>query len=54
MDYGKLAGPLQFSTSGWRDNAVRQLELEDRVVVAGFHPEAYADRQRTELHVHAN
>lgn len=49
-----LAGPLQFSTSGWRDNAVRQFELEDRVVVAGFHPEAYADRQRPELYVHAN
>ena len=54
MGWGMLAGPKQCGTSGWRDNAVCQLELEDRVVVAGFHPEAYADRQRPELHVHAN
>lgn len=28
-------GPLQFSTSGWRDNALRQLEDGDRVVLVG-------------------
>ncbi|WP_306260996.1 GIY-YIG nuclease family protein [Pararhizobium sp. IMCC21322] len=28
-------GPLQFSTSGWRDNALRQLEPGDRVVLVG-------------------
>jgi hypothetical protein len=28
-------GPLQFSTSGWRDNALRQLEHGDRVVLVG-------------------
>lgn len=28
-------GPLQFSTSGWRDNALRQLKSGDRVVVVG-------------------
>ncbi|EAP81672.1 GIY-YIG nuclease family protein [Sulfitobacter sp. NAS-14.1] len=28
-------GPMQFSTSGWRDNALRQLELGDRVVLVG-------------------
>lgn len=28
-------GPMQFSTSGWRDNALRQLEPGDRVVLVG-------------------
>lgn len=28
-------GPLQFSTSGWRDNALGQLEPGDRVVLVG-------------------
>ena len=28
-------GPLQFSTSGWRDNALRKLEDGDRVVLVG-------------------
>ncbi|WP_145962938.1 GIY-YIG nuclease family protein [Mangrovicoccus ximenensis] len=28
-------GPLQFSTSGWRDNALRQLADGDRVVLVG-------------------
>lgn len=28
-------GPLQFSTSGWRENALDQLQLGDRVVLVG-------------------
>lgn len=33
--WGVPVGPLQFSTNGWRDNALRQLERGDRVVLVG-------------------
>lgn len=33
--FGEPVGPLQFSTSGWRDNALRQLKPGDLVLLVG-------------------
>ncbi|PXW76134.1 hypothetical protein BZA02_11727 [Ruegeria sp. P4] len=42
-------GPLQFSTSGWRDNALRQLEDGDRVVLVGTTGDQTPDEMRGRL-----
>ncbi|MGU3496292.1 hypothetical protein ACLBXM_19810 [Xanthobacteraceae bacterium A53D] len=33
--FGEPVGPLQFSTSGWRENALRQLKPGDQVLLVG-------------------
>ncbi|MDX8355680.1 GIY-YIG nuclease family protein [Cognatiyoonia sp. IB215182] len=42
-------GPLQFSTSGWRDNALRQLEDGDRVVLVGTEGDQTPDDMKGRL-----
>lgn len=47
--WGAPIGPLQFSTSGWRENALRQLEPGDRVVLVGTVGEQTPDEMKGRL-----
>ncbi len=42
-------GPLQFSTSGWRENALNQLQPGDRVVLVGTMGEQTPDDMKGRL-----
>ncbi|WP_420101223.1 hypothetical protein [Bosea sp. (in: a-proteobacteria)] len=47
--FGEPVGPLQFSTLGWRENALRQLKPGDQVLLVGTTTEPTQPAQRGRL-----